>query len=71
MDKALSGGSLHAIITAEVMRMKIRDDNMMVMLQAVTTYHDSLEFLRNIGSEHWQLLLVKGAELRSISRPQC
>lgn len=69
MDKTLPDGSLHVVKTAEVMRMKNPEDNMMVMLQAVTTHHGSLDFLRKIGSEHEQLLLSKGAELRSTSRP--
>lgn len=49
MDKILADGSPHAINTAEVMRTKIPKDKMMVMVQAVTTRHGSLNFLRNIG----------------------
>lgn len=63
MDKILADGSPHAINTAEVMRTKIPEDKMMVMVQAVTTRHGSLNFLRNIGDEHQQLLLSKEEEI--------
>lgn len=70
VDKILADGSPHAIKTAEVMKTKIPEDKMIVMVQAVATRHGSLDFLRNIGSEHRQVLLTKEAEVAEYRQAQ-
>lgn len=70
MDKILSDGSPDSINVAEVMKMKIPHDKMMIIVQAATAHYGSLDFLRSIGSEHRQLLLSKEAEIADYKRAE-
>lgn len=70
MDKILSDGSPNAIDVAEVMKVKISDDKMMIMVEVVATRSSSLEFLRSLGGKHRRLLLSKEAEIAEYKRAQ-
>lgn len=70
MDKILSRQGGPGIDTAEVMKMQIPHDKMLVLVQAVATRHGSLDFLRKLSAEHRQLLLSKEHEIAELKRAE-